>query len=100
MVGSMVISPRWYLWHLSKDGSVRAKLLQLCLTVAAPGTVACQAPLSMEFFRPEYWSGKPFASPEDLPKPGIEPRSPTLQADSLQSEPPGKPKNTGLGSQL
>ena len=71
----MVISPRWYLWHLSKDGSVRAKLLQLCLTVAAPGTVACQAPLSMEFFRPEYWSGLPCPPPGDLPDPGIEPAS-------------------------
>ena len=36
----------------------------------------------MEFSRPEYWSGYPFPSPEDLPNPGIEPRSPTLQADS------------------
>ena len=53
---------------------------------------------SMEFFRPEYWSGQPFPSPGDLPKPGIEPKSPTLQADSLPAEPPGKPKNTGVGS--
>ena len=37
-------------------------------------------------------------SPGDLPNPGIEPRSPALQADSLLSEPPGKPKNTGVGS--
>ena len=47
--------------------------------------------LSMEFSRQEYWSGLPFPSPGDLPDPGIEPRSPTLQADSLPSEPPGKP---------
>ena len=52
----------------------------------------------MEFSRPEYWSGKPFPSPGDLPNQGIEPRSPTLQADSLPAEPPGKPKNTGVGS--
>ena len=45
----------------------------------------------MEFSRPEYWSGLPFPSPGDLPNPGIEPRSPTLQADSLPAEPPGKP---------
>ena len=45
----------------------------------------------MEFSRPEYWSGLPFPSPGDLPDPGIEPRSLTLQADSLQTEPPGKP---------
>ena len=52
---------------------------------------------SMEFSRPEYWSG-PFPSPGDLPNPGIEPRSPTLWADSLPAEPPGKPKNTRVGS--
>ena len=46
---------------------------------------------SMEFSRPEYWSGLPFPSPEDFPNQGIEPRSPTLQADSLQPVPPGKP---------
>ena len=45
----------------------------------------------MEFSRPEYWSVEPFLSPGDLPNPGIEPRSPTLQVDSLQAEPQGKP---------
>ena len=45
----------------------------------------------MEFSRPEYWSGYPFPSPGDLPNPGIEPRSPALQVDSLPAEPPGKP---------
>ena len=49
-----------------------------------------QAPLSMGFSRQEYWSGLPFPSPGDLPDPGIERRSPTLQADSLPCEPPGK----------
>ena len=53
---------------------------------------------SMEFSRPEYWSGLPFPSAGDLPDLAIEPRSPTLQADSLPAEPPGKPKNTGVGS--
>ena len=53
---------------------------------------------SMEFSRPEYWSGEPLPSPGDLPNPGIEPRSPALQADSLPAEPQGKPKNTGVGS--
>ena len=52
----------------------------------------------MEFSRPEYWSGSPFPSPGELPNPGIEPRSPALQVDSLPAEPPGKPKNTGMGS--
>ena len=45
----------------------------------------------MEFSRLEYWSGLPFPSPGDLPNPGIEPRSPTLHADSLPAEPLGKP---------
>ena len=53
---------------------------------------------SMKFSRPEYWSGYPFPSPGDLANPGIEPRSPALQADSLPAEPQGKPKNTGVGS--
>ena len=52
----------------------------------------------MEFSRPGYWSGKSFPSPGYLPNPGIEPRSSTLQADSLPAEPQGKPKNTGMGS--
>ena len=51
-----------------------------------PWTVACQAPLSVGFSRQEYWSGLPFPSPGHLPDPGIEPRSPTLPADSLPSE--------------
>ena len=50
-------------------------------------TVAHQAPPSMGFSRQEYWSGLPFPSPGDLPHPGIKPRSPTLQADALTSEP-------------
>ena len=65
--------------------------VQLCAT---PWTVAQQAPLSMEFFRQESWSGLPFPSPGDLPHPGMEPRSPALQADSLPPEPPGKPFST------
>ena len=55
---------------------------------ASPWTVACQAPLPMEFSRQEYWNE---SSPGDLPNPGIKPRSPGLQADPLLSEPPGKP---------
>ena len=52
---------------------------------------SCQTLLSIEFFRQEYWSGLIVLSPGDLPNPGIEPGSPALQADSLPSEPPGKP---------
>ena len=58
---------------------------------ATPWTVAYQAPLSMEFSRQEYWSELPFPSPGNLPHPGIEAGSPTLQADALPSNPPGKP---------
>ena len=53
---------------------------------------------SMEFSRPEYWSGQPFSSPGCLPNPGTKARSPALEADSLPAEPQGKPKNTGVGS--
>ena len=56
---------------------------KLCLTLMTPWTVTCQAPLSLGFSRQEYWSGLPFPSPGDLPNPGIESRSPALQADSL-----------------
>ena len=58
---------------------------------ATPWTVAYKAPPSMGFSSQGYWSRLPFPSPEDLPKSGIEPRSPTLQADDLLSELPGKP---------
>ena len=60
---------------------------------ATPWTVAHEAPPSMGFSRQEYWSGLPFPSPGDLPDPGIEPGSSTLQADALPSEPPGNPGN-------
>ena len=59
--------------------------------VVTPGTVACQVPWSMGFSRQEYWSELPCPPPGDLPDPGIEPRSPTLQVDSLPAETPGKP---------
>ena len=59
---------------------------------------ARQALLSMGFSRQEYWSGLLHPPPGDLPNPEIKPRSPTLQADSLLSEPPGKPMNSGVRS--
>ena len=55
-----------------------------------PWTIAHQAPVSMGFSRQEYWSGLPFPSLGYLPDPGIKTGSPTLQADALPSEPPGK----------
>ena len=56
-----------------------------------PWTVACRAPPSVGFSRQECLSGLLLPSPGDLPDPGIEPGSPTLLADALPSEPPGKP---------
>ena len=61
---------------------------------APPWAVAYQAPPSMGLSRQEYWSGLPFPSPEDLPDPGIEPGSPAFPANTLTSEPPGKPRET------
>ena len=63
---------------------------------ATTWTVACQAPPSMGLSRQECWSGLPFPSPGDLPNPGIKTGSPTLQADSLTFEPPGKPWQTQI----
>ena len=67
-----------------------------CLTLKTPWAVAHQLPLSMGYPGQEYWNGLPFPSPGDLPDPGIEPWSPTLQADALPSEPPGKPMGLKL----
>ena len=70
---------------------MKVKLLSPVRLFATPWTVAFQASLSMGFSRQGYWSGLPFPSAGGLPNPGIEPGSPTLQANSLPSEPPGKP---------
>ena len=72
---------------------VKVKSLGRVRLFATPWTVAYQSSQSMEFSRQEYWSGLPFPSPGDLPDPGIEPGSPALPADTLPSEPPGKPSN-------
>ena len=77
----------WYIWK-------KVKSLSRVQLFATLWTVAHQAPPSMGFPRQEYWSGLPFPSPGDLPDPGIEPRSPALQADTLTSEPPEK--HTGV----
>ena len=83
---------------------LRKCFLKLCVLklshvqlFATPWTVARQASLSMEFSRPEYWSGLACPPPGDFLNPGFEPRSPALQADFLPLEPPGKPfKTLGL----
>ena len=78
-------------WQEYTESERKVKLLSRVRLFATPWTIAYKAPLSMGFSRQGYWSGLPFPSPEDLPDPGIEPGSPTLQADVLPSEPPGKP---------
>ena len=78
---------------------MHAQSLSRVRLFATAWTVAAQAPPSMGFSRQEYWSGVPLPPPGDLPHPGIEPRSPALQADALPSEPPRKPeeRNTSKG---
>ena len=68
--------------------TVKVKSLSRVRLFVTPWTVAYQAPPSVGFSCQEYWSGLPFPSPGDLPNPGIEPRSPALEADALTSEPP------------
>ena len=68
---------------------------KLCLTPFDSIDSVCQAPLSMEFSRQEYWRGLPFPSPGDIPNPGIEPDSPeslALAGRLFPTEPPGKPR--------
>ena len=67
---------------------MKVKSLSCVQLFATAWTVAYQAPPSIGFSRKECWSGLPFPSPGDLPDPGIKPRSPALQADTLPSEPP------------
>ena len=67
---------------------VKVKSVSRVRLFATPWTVAYQASLSIGFSRQGYWSGLLFPSPGDIPNPGIELRSPALQADALPSEPP------------
>ena len=76
---------------------VCAQLLSRVQLFMTLWTVARQAALSVGFSRQEYGSGVPCPPPGGLSDPGIEPGSPTLQVDSLLSEPPGKPMITGVG---
>ena len=59
-------------------------------SLATPWTVACQAPMSIEFSRQEYWNGLPFPPPGDLPNSGIEPTSPAMAGRFCTTEPLGK----------
>ena len=75
-------------WTTRESEKVKVKSFSHVQLFGTPWTITYQAPQSVGFSRPEYWSGMPFPSPGDLPDQGIEPGSPTLQADSLPSEPP------------
>ena len=96
------------LFRIAKTTFKRKKLENLCCTVLSRSVVSNSLkPHGLQptrllcpwgFSRQEYQSVLPCPPPADLPNPGIEHRSPALQADSLSSEPPGKPKNTGMCS--
>ena len=79
--------------HTSKPqgGCMHAQLLSHVWLFVTLWTMACQAPLSMGFFRQEYWSGLPFPPPGHLSVPGIEPTSLALAGGFFTTEPPGKP---------
>ena len=64
---------------------------------ATPGTIACQAPLSMGFPRQKHWNGSPFPSPGVLLDTGIKPASPALAGGFFTAEPPGKPTYKAVG---
>ena len=71
---------------------------QWCLLFTTPGSVACQAPLSMGILQARILVWVAMPSSRGPSNPGIKPRSPALQVDSLPAEPQGKPENTGVGS--
>ena len=82
---------RWFFTTTTWEALMHAKVCSSCLTFCHP--IDCSRPnsSSVGFSRQEYWSGLPFLSPGDLPHPGIKPTCPALQANSLPTEPPGKP---------
>ena len=93
---SWLPSPAAVIWEVKRSEVKTFSRVRLFVTA---WTGAYQAPPSMGFSRQECWSGFPFPSPGDLPDPGIEPGSPTLQADALPSEPPGNPQCNTDGAQ-
>ena len=86
-----IVGPCWLSIYIYSHERAGVSCSVMSNSFATTWTIACQAPLSMGFSRQEYWSGLPFPSPGDLPDPGIELASPALQADSIPSQPPGKP---------
>ena len=87
------------LWLYCSLRVPRSLVTQSCPTFCNPnGLQPADLLCPWGFSRKEYWSGLPFPPPGDLPNPGMEPRSTALWADSLPSDLPGKPQNTGIGS--
>ena len=95
--GSMLCAFRSSQVPYMEEKKVKVKSRSRVPLFAIPWTVAYQVPVSMEFSRQEYWSGLPLPSPGDLSSPGIEPRSPTLEADALPPEPTWKRDGDGAG---
>ena len=87
--GALFLPNQSKCFNFNGDGGAVSKA---SLTLVTPWTVAHQAPLCVGFSRQKYWSGLPVPFPGDLPNPGIESRSPSLQADSLPAEPQGNPR--------
>ena len=85
-------------WDHKESDTTEQLLLSAVFVWRIPWTEEPGGLQSVEFSRPEYWSGWSFPSPEYLPDPGIKPSSPALQMDSLPAEPKGKLKNTGVGN--
>ena len=83
---------------VQSEKKVKMKVLvpQSCLAFYNPMNCSSSGSSSIEFCRQEYWSGQAFPSPRDLSDPGIQPRSPPLQADSLLAEPLGRTLNTSI----
>ena len=96
LIGNFPQRPRaarlsiWTRWCEPVSPGISQSSVSASHSVMSSSLPPLQAPLSMGFSSQEYWSGSPFPSPGDLPSPGVEPGSPTLQAECLLSEPPGK----------
>ena len=88
----------FFCFHLQKSAcAVLSLVAQPCLTLCDPMDCSPSGSSCLVFSSQEYWGGFPCPPPGNLPNPGIKPWSPVSQTDTLPSEPPEKPKNTGVG---
>ena len=89
--GTRILHVLWWVQKKKKlSQECPCPVTQLCPTLSTQWTIRHEAPLSMKFFRQEYWSGLPFPLPRDLPNPGIELSSPQLAGRFFTCVPPGK----------